>query len=102
MTSPGGSTGGTGGGGPGYGGSPISDPGVPGTDELGGGGGGTLYFPPGGPGGAGGTGVVIIRIPAANVPAALAVAPGTNTIATDTPTGDKICTFTVDGILTVG
>jgi len=101
ITSPAGGTGGTGGGAPGQFGNP-SPPAVNGTDELGGGGGGAVYVGGGVPGGSGGTGIVIIRIPAANAPAALAVAPGTNTVATDSPTGDKICTFTVDGILTLG
>ena len=66
-----------------------------------GGGGSSGYGPTGGQeGGNGGSGVVIIRIAAADAPGALAVAPGTNSIATDG--GDKVCTFTVDGTLTLG
>ena len=101
--SPGRGCGGTGGGG--AGGAVDQGVGANGTDGLGGGSGGGTYGPPcggGQPGGVGGTGTIIIRIPSADAPAALAVSPGTNTIATDAPTGDKICTFTVDGILTVG
>ena len=44
---------------------------------------------------------MVVRIPAATAPAGVSVAPGTNTLATDTPTGDKICTFTVDGTLSL-
>ena len=49
--------------------------------------------------GNGGSGIVVIRVPAANDPGSLAIAPGTNSISTDSPTGDKICTFTVSGTL---
>ena len=96
-----GGTGGPGGGGPGTKG-PNAPKATAGTDGLGGGGGGSGYGPTGGQeGGNGGTGVVIIRIPSADAPGSLAVAPGTNTLSTDGPTGDKICTFTVDGTLTL-
>ena len=56
-----------------------------------------------GDGGQGGTGVVILRIPAANAPSDLAAAPGSNTITTlPAPAGGcKIATFTVSGTLTV-
>ena len=59
--------------------------------------------PAAGNGGAGGTGVIILRIPAANAPPSLAAAPGTNTITTlPAPAGGcKIATFTVSGTLTV-
>ena len=70
---------------------------------IGCGGGGGAGYQPGGnaPGGAGGSGRVVIRIPAANAPGTLAVAPGTNSLTTDSPTGDKIANFTVDGTLTL-
>jgi hypothetical protein len=80
-------SGGSGGGGP---------PGTAGTDGLGGGGGGP---PPGGTPVPGGNGIVIMRVPTANAPDALAVAPGSNTI-TDVG-GDKLLTFNVTGTLTI-
>ena len=43
-----------------------------------------------------GTGVVFLRVPAADAPATLSVTPGTNSVATLGP-GDKVCTFTVSG-----
>ena len=81
---------------------PTSALGTPGTDGLGGGGGGSFYSNQGPvPGSNGGSGIVVVRIPAATAPATVAVAPGTNTLTTDGPTGDKICTFTVDGTLSL-
>jgi hypothetical protein len=94
--------GGGGGGGPyaagaGSGGSGGGGPaGTAGTDGLGGGGGGP---PPGGTPVPGGNGIVIMRVPSANAPDALAVAPGSNTI-TDVG-GDKLLTFNVTGTLTI-
>lgn len=95
-------TGGAGGGGSGRNtDGPTSAIGDPGTDGLGGGGGGSYYSNSGPvPGTNGGSGIVVVRIPAATAPATVAVAPGTNTLATS-PGGDKICTFTVDGTLTL-
>ena len=52
-------------------------------------------------GSAGGSGIVVIRFPAASLPGSLAVGPGTNSLGTNSPTGDKIATFTVSGTLTV-
>jgi len=99
FSAPGGN-GGAGGGGDGT--NPQSGTGQPGTNALGGGGGGSAYQPGGNaPGSNGGSGKVIIRVASADAPATIAVAPGTNTLATDGPTGDKICTFTVDGTLTL-
>jgi hypothetical protein len=43
----------------------------------------------------------MIRFAAAAIPSNLAVGPGTNTLGTHSPTGDKIATFTVSGTLTV-
>ena len=101
ITAPSGGTGGTGGGGSGSAGF-VNGANTAGTNGTGSGGGGAAYSTTGGvPGAVGGTGVVIIRIPAANAPGALSVSPGTNSVATDSPTGDKICTFTVDGTLTL-
>ena len=99
-----GTTGGSGG--PGGGGNAA--PGHPGTESPHGtgsaggngqgGGGGS-----GGTSGSGGSGLVIVRIPAAAVPdhPDLAVSPGTNTLSTDGPTGDKIAAFIVTGVLTI-
>ena len=99
QSAPGGS-GGSGGGGNGT--NPQSGTGQAGGAGDGGGGGGAGYQPGGNaPGGAGGSGRVVIRIPAANAPGTLAVAPGTNSLTTDSPTGDKIANFTVDGTLTL-
>jgi len=98
----GGQYGGTAGaGGPGGGGAGGngSAPGQAGQVNTGGGGGGPAAASSTGCGG--GSGIVYLRIPAANAPATLAVAPGTNTLTTDGPTGDKICTFTVSGTLTI-
>ena len=67
--------------------------------NTGSGSGGSGADVPNGNVGAGGSGVVVIRVPAANDPGSLSIAPGTNSISTDSPTGDKICTFTVDGTL---
>ena len=77
-----------------------------GTANTGGGAGGGGRgdcAPAAGDGGQGGTGVVILRIPAANAPSDLAAAPGSNTITTlPAPAGGcKIATFTVSGTLTV-
>ena len=49
----------------------------------------------------GGSGIIIVRFPATTAPSSLAVAPGANSLATDSPSGDKIATFTVSGTLTV-
>ena len=80
---------------------PTSAIGTPGSDGLGGGGGGSFYSNSGPvPGSNGGSGIVVVRIPAATAPGTLSVAPGTNSLATH-PSGDKICTFTVDGTLSL-
>lgn len=85
---------GPGGGGSGGSGGSGSAPyvGTAGTDGLGGGGGGS------GPSPAqfndGGSGIIVLRIPTADAPA-VAVTPGTNSVATDG--SDKVCTFTVSG-----
>lgn len=47
--------------------------------------------------GNGGSGYVVIRVPSANDPGTLSIAPGTNTISDDG--GDKVCVFTVSGSL---
>jgi hypothetical protein len=88
--------GGAGGGGSG------GDPGQAGTDGLGGGGGAGSNSSP--PGGDGGDGVIFVRIPAAAGVAAgdVTVAPGTNTVSTDSPTGDVIVKFGVTGTFQVG
>ena len=86
------SAGGAGGAGGGGTGAAGYGEGTDATASTGSGGGGRM--------GIGADGTVIIRIPSADAPAALAVAPGTNTIADDG--GDKVCTFTVDGTLTIG
>ena len=70
--------------------------GTAGTDGLGGGGGGP---PPGGSPVPGGNGIVILRIANPAAPADLAVAPGSNSIATDG--SDKVITFNVTGTLTI-
>ena len=89
----GGPYGGSGGsGGPGGGGAN----GVAGTDGLGGGGGGP---PPTGTPVKGGNGIVIMRVATADAPTNLAVAPGSNTIATDG--SDEVITFNVTGTLTI-
>jgi hypothetical protein len=83
---------------PGY---AVADPGATGK---GAGGGGSGYDPGSNinvNGGNGGSGTIIIRVPAATAPAALAVSPGTNTLTTLSPSGDKLCTFTVSGTLTI-
>ena len=74
-----------------------------GTANTGGGGGGTGEVPKTIAGGDGGSGTIILRIPAANAPASLAAAPGTNTITTlPAPAGScKIATFTVSGTLSL-
>ena len=70
--------------------------GTAGTNGLGGGGGGP---PPGGSPVPGGNGIVIMRLASTAAPASLAVAPGSNTIATDG--SDKVLTFNVTGTLTI-
>jgi hypothetical protein len=47
---------------------------------------------------AGGSGIVVLRAPSGSK---FKVTPGTNTITTDGPTGDKIATFNVSGTLTI-
>ena len=71
-----------------------------GDAALGGGGGGSSGTPAVN-GAAGGSGTVIVRIASADAPAGVSVSPGTNSLATDSPTGDKIATFTVTGVLTL-
>ena len=93
-----GGSGGTGGaGGGGNGGTPPTGVGIDGTDGLGGGGGGTSSGPNNPVTKAGGNGVVFLRVATADAPA-VAVTPGTNTVATDG--SDKVCTFTVSGTVT--
>ena len=88
--------------GSGPGGRPGVSAGGNGTTNTGGGGGGASPYPaPLTAGGSGGSGIVLIRFPAATAPGNLAVGPGTNTLGTNGPTGDKIATFTVSGTLTV-
>ena len=87
-------TGGAGGPGGGGAGGPRPNGGSPGGANQGGGGGGGSD--PAQAGGTGGTGVVFLRVPAADAPATLSVTPGTNSVATLGP-GDKVCTFTVSG-----
>jgi hypothetical protein len=78
--------------------------GTPGTVNTGGGGGGATHFPgptPAGNSTLGGSGIIYLRVPAANAPGSLSVSPGTNTVTTLSPSGDKLCTFTVSGTLTL-
>lgn len=89
------SGGGGGSGGGGSGGNRGSGGGS-GSNGLGGGGGGGSD--PGGSGGSGGNGIVYIRVPSADAPAGLSVAPGSNSVST-LPPGDKLCTFTVSGTI---
>jgi hypothetical protein len=93
-----GGSGGPGGGGAGgnYNGGAATN-GTAGTVNTGGGGGapnpaGTIDV-------GGGSGIIYLRVPTANAPAALAVSPGTNTITIDG--SDKVLTFTVSGTLTI-
>ena len=44
----------------------------------------------------GGSGRIILRCPSASN---ISVSPGTNSVATDSPTGDKIATFNVTGTI---
>ena len=88
-------------GGGGAGGADSTTIGTAGTANTGGGGGGGSQIGTSAGAGAGGSGTIIVRIPAATAPNNLAVAPGTNTLGTNAPTGDKIATFTVTGTLTV-
>jgi hypothetical protein len=67
---------------------------TPGTNGLGGGAGGDKQSFPGPSNG--GTGRIILRCPSAT---GISVTPGTNTVATDAPTGDKIATFNVTGTI---
>jgi len=83
-----------GGGSGGAGGGGAND--VAGTDGLGGGGGGPN---PGGTPVDGGNGIIIMRVATSLAPANLAVAPGSNAIATDG--SDKVITFNVTGTLTI-
>jgi len=92
------SSGGSGGGGAGSTGQPCQPGAVAGTVNTGGGGGGSTYHPATA---GGGSGTVIVRIPAAAAPGSVAVAPGTNSLATLSPSGDKLATFTVSGTLTL-
>jgi hypothetical protein len=94
----GGAAGGGGGGGGGAGG-PAPAAGQAGSANTGGGGGGPGVAS--GIGVSGGSGIIYMRIPAANAPVTLAVAPGTNTLTTLSPSGDKLATFTVTGTLTI-
>jgi hypothetical protein len=91
-------TGGAGGGG--NAGSTPNGTGIPGTANTGGGGGGGSTTPGNRDGGNGGSGIVVVRVPATTT---LAVAPGTNSVATlPAPAGSyKVATFTVSGTLTV-
>ena len=91
-----GRSGGGGGSGGGGAGGPRGSGGSPGTNGLGGGGGGGSD--PTGSGGSGGNGIVYIRVPSADAPASLSVAPGSNSVST-LPPGDKLCTFTVSGTI---
>ena len=92
--------GGNGGGGGAQSGRPGGSNSSPATENTGSGSGGTGGSAPpeseGNPGN-GGSGVVVIRVPAANDPGTLSIAPGTNSISDSG--GDKICTFTVSGTL---
>ena len=93
-----GGSGGAGGpGGGGAGGTPPTGVGIVGTDGLGGGAGGTSSGPNNPVTKGGGDGVVFLRVATADAPA-IAVTPGTNTVATDG--ADKVCTFTVSGTVT--
>ena len=76
---------------------PRGSGGTPGGANQGGGGGGGSDPPQ--TGGTGGTGVVFLRVPAATAPAGLSVTPGTNSVSTLSPSGDKLCTFTVSGTI---
>jgi hypothetical protein len=94
-----------GGGAGGQGGGPGTDPGSAGTAGTantggGGGAGGEGSSAPAGAGGNGGSGIVVLRFPGC---ASLAVAPGTNSIATlPSPAGGcKVASFTVSGTLTI-
>jgi hypothetical protein len=74
--------------------------GADGTDGKGsGGGGGGGASGPWGKGSQGGDGVVILRFPTECTPSQFAVAPGTNTTATDGT--DTVVTFSVTGTLTL-
>jgi hypothetical protein len=96
------STGGAGGSGGGGAGGNFSGLGTgsPGTVNTGGGGGGASHTA-GGNSTTGGSGIIYLRVPAANAPGSLSVSPGTNTLTTLSPSGDKLATFTVSGQLTL-
>ena len=96
-------TGSAGAGGPGGGGAGGPYPGglgSPGTVNTGGGGGGAAHETSGNST-TGGSGIIYLRVPAANAPGSLSVSPGTNTLTTLSPSGDKLATFTVSGQLTL-
>ena len=65
-----------------------------------------LHFVPviTGAGGDGGNGIVFVRIPASEGISApdVTVAPGTNSVSTDSPTSDVIVTMNVTGTIQVG
>ena len=94
-------------GGGGNGGAPSGSPLVTGSGVAGTGGGGGAGFGPipnsgtsSGPGGSGGSGIVLVRVPGPKVPSGFAVAPGTNTLTTQS-CGAKVAAFTVSGTLTI-
>jgi len=95
-------TGGAGGSGGGGAGGNFSGLGLgsPGDVNTGGGGGGASHTA-GGNSTLGGSGIIYLRVPAANAPGSLSVSPGTNTLTTLSPSGDKLATFTVSGQLTL-
>ena len=95
------SSGGSGGGGGGGAGGAENVGGTPGSTNTGGAGGSPGAGGNPGTGTSGGSGIIYLRIPSANAPVSLAVAPGTNTLTTLSPSGDKLATFTVSGTLTI-
>jgi hypothetical protein len=95
------SSGGSGGPGGGGSGGAENNGGTPGSVNTGGGAGSPGAGSNPGTGTSGGSGIIYLRIPAANAPVSLAVAPGTNTLTTLAPSGDKLATFTVSGTLTI-
>jgi hypothetical protein len=95
------SQGGSGGPGGGGAGGAENVGGTPGGPNTGGAGGSPGAGGNPGTGTSGGSGIVYLRIPSANAPVSLAVAPGTNTLTTLSPSGDKLATFTVSGTLTI-
>jgi hypothetical protein len=94
------SAGAGGSGGGGAGGNYPGGSGTPGTVNTGGGGGGAAHLVVGNST-LGGSGIIYLRVPAANAPGSLSVSPGTNTLTTLSPSGDKLATFTVSGQLTL-